>query len=207
MKKIVLLDVDDVLADFKSPILASLNRLAQREKYTRKSFPTWDLFNKLTEQECIHAYRQIKQEGFCERLCVMPGAQDAVGLMRTLGADVHFVTSPWVSSRFWHYERHHWLKKHFDADHDHIHQSAGKHLFDGDVFVDDKVQNVVAWHTEQRRKSRNGVGVVWDNEHNQLDAAPGPRTNDWTHLIREIIFPPRLGCNGDLTHVCGPGCD
>ncbi len=179
MSCVILLDVDGVLADFMGEVIRWANYFAQAEKYTRTSFPNYEVFDQLTPREKQYVFSQITEEGFCGSIPVIHGAHDGVELLRNYG-EVYFVISPWWSSRHWIHERTKWLEHHFKVKNSHMVHTSAKHLVRGDLLVDDRVETVVHW----QRRHPDGRGVIWTTEHNKLDEAPGIyRTNNWLDLV------------------------
>lgn len=156
----VILDVDGVLADFIGHTLALLGDLAPpggREAYT-----SWDMVSVMSPEAkavCAHGWRK---QGWCVRMPVLPDAQNAVDRL-SLRADVVYVTAPMVAAPHWMYERSLWLERQFAADPRSVVFAHDKAHVWGDVFVDDKAENVNEWSAAHP----NGVALLWDAPYNQ----------------------------------------
>ena len=173
-RPVVLVDVDDVLADFYAAALRVAGEILGRDVST-ESRTTWDIIDALgftTAQRA--AFKQaVGRSAFCASLSPCPGAQVGVAHLREI-ADVYAVTAPfhslyWVSERDW------WLAEHFGFTRKQIVHTEAKYLVAGDVFVDDKVEHVQRWVGR-----RNGAAVLWAQPYN-ADAFVGRayRTGSW----------------------------
>ncbi|MBK7823186.1 MAG: hypothetical protein IPJ61_19565 [Tessaracoccus sp.] len=173
-RPVVLVDVDDVLADFYAAALRVAGEILGRDVST-ESRTTWDIIDALgftTAQRA--AFKQaVGRSAFCASLSPCPGAQVGVAALREI-ADVYAVTAPfdalyWVSERDW------WLKEHFGFTRKQIVHTDAKYLVAGDVFIDDKVEHVRRWVDR-----RIGTAVLWAQPYN-AGAAVGraARTNVW----------------------------
>lgn len=94
------------------------------------------------------------------------GAVDLVRWARG-HADVYAVTSPW-DSPYWMSERTTWLVDHFEFNHRQVNHVYDKFIVAGDVLVDDKHANVVAW----QESHPNGLAILFRMGHNHADAWP-----------------------------------
>src|ERR1700677_4537513 len=105
-RKRLLIDVDEVLADFKTPALGALERLCGR-KLTADDYDVWDMFTVFSEDEKVKVYAEVGRPGFCRNLEPKLGALQAVHELRQM-VDVFPVTSPFPSPT-WVHERTEWL--------------------------------------------------------------------------------------------------
>lgn len=178
----VLLDCDGVLADFTSRALDVVADVTGR-RYALEQVTAWDFCEALglSRDEARVVKRVIGEtRGFAASLAVYPGAVDGVRRLREI-AEVHVVTAPWNSNPTWTYEREWWLRTHFDLESQRVHHSSTKHVFAGDVFVDDKLSHVRDWSDEHP----DGVAVLWRTRHNQTESLPScPVTSSWDDLVR-----------------------
>jgi 5'(3')-deoxyribonucleotidase len=143
----ILLDCDGVLADFLTTVLreAGIDR-------TTKEITDWDLRESLTADEHLRVIRILSDsDDIARKMDVMPGAQAAVDEMRAAGFHIVVVTSPWDSNKTWEHQRRKWLATHFGVKSNNIVSTASKHLVDGAVLVDDKVQTVERWRSQRGR--------------------------------------------------------
>lgn len=171
----VLLDVDGVIADWTKAVRELCeqcgHKLDETQWFERGILPK-PIYNKVTAG--ISAY------GFNYGFEVLPGAKEAVDALRAAGHEVHFVTSLWDCPT-WVYDRNRWLRKHgFCAAPSGVTYTKDKYVVSGQIFVDDKVSNVLKWRDKWEGR---GVGVVWAQPWNAEYTGPN-RFNDWERILR-----------------------
>lgn len=173
-KPIVLLDVDEVLADFVGRVLELVRRITGRN-VTREEITCWDIAValKLTPEEAAEKARLIKEPGFCAGLEPLPGAIDGVREIREY-ADVRAVTSPF-KSKTWASEREEWLCEHFGFRREQIVQTPGKDIVFGDVLIDDKLETCQNWQARWRESTAILFSCPW----NQDRGWSGEYTRGW----------------------------
>jgi len=140
-----LFDVDEVCNKFVSHLLGHLQlsgcRVPDIEEIT-----SFKLSNHLDDDVWRTAKSVMEDVLFWKEI---PPNQPVVDLIRYLQqqplTDVVFVTSPWVSCAWWAYARHKWLEATFGVSFQNIVITSRKNLVLGDVFVDDRAQNVIKW--------------------------------------------------------------
>lgn len=192
MKKVVLLDVDNVLANFVDSYLDLVEEVTGR-RFSHDSMDRWELSEacNLSPKEKREVEEHISDEHFCETIHPYPSAREGVELLREI-ADVRAVTSPWHSSPFWCYERGIWLVECMGFSRDHIIQTSDKAFIWGDVFVDDKLEHLDKWRDhwnvvfQDRDDIWRGRPVLWNHPVNRNDVWGGVRTNDWK-VLRELV--------------------
>jgi 5'(3')-deoxyribonucleotidase len=114
---------------------------------------------------------------------VFPGAQEAVATLHK-EAEVIFVTAAMSGNPHWMWERSQWLATHFNVTDRNIVFTWAKHVVTGDVFVDDKLSNIIEWHTEH---GGHATPVLWDKPHNRSEPPQGVvRTNSWDTVINLV---------------------
>lgn len=177
-----MIDVDGVLADFVTPTLDIVRRTAGIPMVLT-DWHTWDLFDIVSRDHEDAIYQEWCQPGFCESLPRYQGAVEAVQAIREV-ADVYFVTSPMVGSRFWMPERETWLRNHFGANHREIVFCAAKQIIVGDILIDDRPQNVGDW----KKAHNNGRAILWAQAFNRSDPVPDGvvKTNSW-EVVRDFL--------------------
>jgi 5'(3')-deoxyribonucleotidase len=90
----------------------------------------------------------------------VPGAASALKFMNEIG-EVFVVTASFDAYN-WDLDRRMWLNTKFGIDKEHIIQTSAKHVVDGDLFIDDRPENIVSW-IEAHPK---GYALLWDLPHN-----------------------------------------
>jgi 5'(3')-deoxyribonucleotidase len=81
---------------------------------------------------------------FCRDMPVYPGAREFVAALRGFG-EIVAVTTPFVGVDHWEADRRGWLNTHFGIGHDNVVFCKRKELVCGDVLVEDKPDNALAW--------------------------------------------------------------
>lgn len=181
-------DVDGVFCNFIAGASANAKRLFGIDT-THDQVKFWNFersFN-LTPEQVTALIASWRDPGFCAELPPYPGAVEAAAEIkqhaRFIAVTHAFDSVTWVS------ERDEWLRRHLGLrpGKDIIHTEA-KDVIKGDVFVDDKVEQVVAW----QKAHPQGVGILWAQPYN-VDAVrdvngfgpqwDGLRTNDWSEVI------------------------
>lgn len=158
----ILLDVDGFLADFLGPFLEHANRVTGRNVRSDE-ITQWDILHAFSSDAHEVILKAAYQPGFCTSLPVLPGAKEGVAALRDFG-QVLAVTSPWASET-WCFERTQWLRNELGFDkHDVLHvPGERKYLVHGDVFVDDKLETVIAWSEAHPE----GLALLWNAPYNQ----------------------------------------
>lgn len=185
-RPLVLLDCDEVLADFVGSVLSAAAEETGFE-YRREEFHTWDIFDQIGGgPEVVSAIRRrVSEPGFCSQILPLPGAVEGFELLTEM-ADVYVVTTAW-NSPTWMAERERWLARHFRLHRDHVIFATHKYLVHGDFFVDDKPDNVRLWDAH-----RDGVALLWDAGHNRLDGDDLIRVVSWEELHERVLRGGRL---------------
>lgn len=182
-------DVDDVLADFTLDALRRLNKL-RGTAFVLNDVSTWDPFDSLPpehQQDRDLIYSDMKQEGACFSLPVVPGSKEGMKALREI-ADVVIITHPFKHAKTWVHERELWLDHHFDIHRDDIFSCKKKFLVDVDVFLDDKPENVVQW----RAHRRSIQGLIWATPMNRNERGHVSRVNSWSSVVRYVDAVRRL---------------
>lgn len=191
----LLCDVDDVLFDFTGKVLHFLN-LRFGHEFThddcRGTFKLRDSLE-LTNEEWAETTAFIKSPGFALSGTPLEGCLELSNMLNKGDCpfDVHFVTSPWWSSRTWMGDRAEWLRGYFGQKQARsIAFTSEKWRVDGDVFVDDKPSAVRAWTAAKELRAGLGrpwAGFTWSQPWNEHD-----RTQPWVrdfsviaHFVRE----------------------
>ena len=177
-KPVILLDCDGVLADFTSLAL-QLIKDETGKSYSPDDIPHWEVFESLGYPEIWNTFgEKASKPGFCAGMKVYPRAQAAVKKFRET-CEVLIVTAP-VDARPWMYERAHWLGTHFDISRKKVIFAHEKQQVRGDMLVDDKPDNVIAW----AEANPDGIAVLWAHPYNRSAALPEGviRTSSWKEL-------------------------
>jgi len=175
----ILLDVDGVCADFTGMvrrIVASTSGGTMPDPVTE-----WGFIKALPRDVRYAVEDALDGDGPWTDMEPIPGALDAVKAFRKAGHRVVFVTSPWASCTDWAYVRTGWLRRNMGAGMQDVVITSAKELVRGDVFVDDKPENVAAWREPDYPGRLRGY--IWDAPYNRKGAVTRnlPRiTGGWT---------------------------
>lgn len=170
----ILIDADDVLADFMGAALKLINDTLGAD-YQRHQIDKWDIFDALgiPEQQFILDDAVINNR-FCANIEPIPGAREMVDRLQHAFGNVYVVTSPYDAPN-WMNERQKWLEEHMGVPLDFQLHARAKHTVAGCVLIDDKPQNLEAWSAHWPE----GLPILRDQYHNK----------------EEKRFP--RACNGD----------
>lgn len=179
----LLLDCDGVLGDMLERALEIINKL--NGYATPKSSVTDWAFTKLLKDAKLDDafWEEMNAPGFVYNINPFPEAQKAVAILKEY-MQVTVVTSYSRSSQTWVYDRDRWLREHFNIYRSQIIHASRKHLIEGDIFVDDKMSNVLYW----AEKHPYGKGVLWAHPYNEdakISQCPNVvRMSSWDELIK-----------------------
>jgi 5'(3')-deoxyribonucleotidase len=175
----ILLDVDEVVADFIGFYVSVAEKILNR-KYDRDKITEWHLPTAL--ELPVWANREIdytlSRSGTASKIPIIAGAQEAVEQLAEFG-EVVFVTAPFANSRTWASDRVEWLRANFGKNGEKVIVTDYKTPVCGEIFVDDKLDNLKPWYAEHGK-----TAVIWDCPHNRYENPVGlQRTNKWGDLI------------------------
>jgi len=172
----VILDVDNVVADFTTHLLSFV-----KTPLTRADIKKYDIFWYLDVDATSHAHSVLGSPSFWACLPLIPGASEGVQKIRAAGLNILWATSPWVPCIGWDTARCGWLRMHFGAEsHDVMIGSAKQHLV-GCAFLDDVPSHVLKW----RKVHGDARAFLFDSHHNQ-DADTSLTRIDWSSIDRLI---------------------
>lgn len=178
--KCVLVDVDDVLCDFKNPAIDIMRDLFGIE-IDLSTFEHWDLFTAMTEPQQAVFYELIGRPGYCYSLEVLPGAKEGIERLRQEG-EVVIVTRP-VMSPTWVYERTNWLIDNFGFNVFNIISTAGKHHVRGHALVDDNPENIARW----QEHNPLGDGLLWSLPNTEnMSEMDRHRVRTWDEVLTRV---------------------
>jgi len=177
-QKILLCDVDGVIADFTQSLLRTIN-----SSVAYGEIVAWDLFSLLPPHEKRVALDVLKDPKWWANQPTIYKAQRSIEELRKNNWDVVFVTSPWLDCKEWAYTRTQWLKTNFDAPATNVIIAARKELFVGDAFVDDRDENV--------QKVLNSGHVpnvmIYDAPYNAAFKAAAIRVVNWDDILGRLV--------------------
>lgn len=135
MKKVLLCDVDGVIADCATQIHAFAEELFERQFPTPDKWYDWNHEDALglTPEEAGYFHRCALVSDFPHYIKLYPGAAELVHELKE-AYDVVFLTAPWRGNSSWVVARENLLQQ-FDCD---IVFTSAKHRVPGDILCDDK---------------------------------------------------------------------
>ena len=179
---IILLDQDNVLADFETgfrqawvklhPEIPPVAEADRRSFQVREDYPS-DL------RPAVDSV--LQSPGFYRNLPLMRGAAEAVTDLMSEGFDVYICTSPLVQYRNCVLEKYEWVEEHLgSAFTERVILTRDKTLVRGDVLIDDKPV-IGGISTPQWRH------VLFDRPYNRL--VPGPRVQweNWREILAQQL--------------------
>jgi len=178
-RKRLLLDVDEVLAEFQVSTFQVVYRLFGR-KLTPHDYDTWDIFSAFTAEEKRVLFEELEKPGFCQSISPTPGSHEAVRELRKI-VDVYPVTFPFHSPT-WVYERNVWLQDHYGFTKQEIVYTGSKFLVTGDALLDDNPSHVTAWMGEHP----HGVGMLWHIPNTRNMGYGDLRVHTWEEVLRRV---------------------
>lgn len=140
MTKTILIDMDEVLADFngkKHELMLEKGftdypKAEERKYYSDENDPD------LTKGEKEEAGKIQRSRGFFEELQPIEGSIEAVKEMMDLGLDVRFCTSPYITNPSCFQAKADWIEKYFGLDGVfRLVMTTDKTLVKGDFLIDD----------------------------------------------------------------------
>jgi 5'(3')-deoxyribonucleotidase len=186
MRPTLLLDCDGILADYVGTALLILKQQSGIS-VPRDAVTSWEVSDHFPPE--AEPYKPIVQQLIkgrlgCKSIRPYDGAKAGLAKIADL-ADIVIVTSPMAGSPTWMSEREEWLTTHFGIhSHDVIHAHKKFHVR-GDIFCDDKTENVVHW----AKAHPQGLALLWHARYNEKDAIPKytvQRMRGWDELLTHV---------------------
>lgn len=177
----LLIDCDGVLSHFLDAYLSVVNHVLKRN-HTEEDVTEWAIERALglteEQQKEIHSY--VASRGFATHLQPYDGSIEAMTRLRA-NHDVYIVTSPLHGSPTWMHDRERWLESTMGISRDRVIHTAAKHCVSGDVFIDDKPENVRNWQAAHP----NGIALLWHQPYNWAPEHRGDLMvcHSWQHLF------------------------
>jgi 5'(3')-deoxyribonucleotidase len=180
MRKRLLVDVDEVLADFQTPMFDALYELYGR-RASAEECEVWDCFSLMTPNEKKGVYSIIEHPGWCAALKPKGGAIEAIHQLREM-VDVFAVTSHFPTSRTWVHERDTWLQDHFGFNRRNIVHTSSKYICTGDAFLDDNPSHITEW----RAVHPQGLAMLWHIPNTRKLGFDDIRVRSWGEVIERV---------------------
>lgn len=178
-KKIILVDMDDVLADFEGKFLKEWKKKFPRHPHVppekRKTFHIEDDYPNGLEKE-IRAI--FSAPGFFENLNPIFGGKKALENMQKMGHNVFICTSPISKYENCVLEKYRWVEKNLGFEWTRkIIMTKDKTLVFGDILIDDKPEHTGA-------KKPFWTHVLFEKSYNQhVDSKLRINWNNWEKIL------------------------
>lgn len=189
-RKIVLIDVDGVIANFTHAFLHKLELLSGI-RFDHSVVTEWNIQESPALVE-LHkerpglfeeVWKEVGSPGFCYDMLPYEDAIPGVKTLLDKDVDVYALTAPFWSSNTWMQERTDWLFKHFGIRAKNVVQTHAKHLVFGHVFVDDKPAHIEEWW--HRWSGSDRVALLWDAPYNRKEER-FRRVTGWDEVHKAI---------------------
>ena len=185
--KRVLIDVDDVAAQFRRGYLDTVMRIHGINIDMSTTLSSWDIDHtlQLTRQQLNAVWREINSPGWAQTLEPMPGVLEAVVNLSSR-YEVMFVTKPLKSSDTWQSDRRKWVRKWFGpAMSENVVQTGKKYAVDGNWLIEDKPEHAEQWIADRMEHSRRRCQAIlyaWPyNADSKFTRLP-----DWPSIVNYI---------------------
>mgnify|MGYP001617180362 CR=1 FL=1 len=153
--QIVLVDVDGVLADFRTKVR---NDFYKKNDILIQEEQTTVLFDDEVPEEFRNSVQDLYgYKGFHDDLKPTKYAKDILDIIRVCRFKPIVCTSPPLKAREWIGERVQWLQDNFKLSLDQIIFTRNKQLVAGKTLIDDLPDNLSRWHT-----NNNSPGICWN---------------------------------------------
>ena len=181
---IILIDVDDVVADLMPSWLEQYNN-EYNDNLTPDKITTWDISSLVVPDAKNRIYEIINNHRFYYSVQPVVGALEGILSLRKSGHRVIFVTSAMVGHAG---DKLRWLQhnRFLDPgkinDDDYI-EVADKTLVKGDIIIDDRVKNVLGY------VKTGGCAILFSRPWNSELAADDEclfRAADWNEVVRTV---------------------
>ncbi len=183
---IILVDQDNVLADFDSAFLAAWRASHPAAPFTPlEQRRSWNPRDDLPREHHAAAMQVYARPGFFRSLEPMPGAFDALRAMLALGWNVRICTAPIEAYQHCVAEKFAWVEQHLGWEWTRrIVLTADKTLVHGDWLIDDKPRitgsRTPSWRhalfdAHHNRHLEHSVRVDWRNWQQMLSPVAAPR--------------------------------
>lgn len=178
----VLIDVDEVIADFSGYFVKTAEYILNRKLkiINPNSWSVKDSYN-LSSKDLNRVYFTINSERTALNLDIFPESKENV-IKLFNNHDVWFVTAPLVTNKTWEYDRRKWFDKHFPTNFkEKIIFTEDKSIISGDLLIDDKLLNLEAW-----KLNNKGTPILWGRDNNKKYKDRCIRVESWEEVFSFI---------------------
>ena len=180
LKPTFLSDVDEVLGDFQTPVLAVMSKILGKTMRPQ-DFTAWDIFAGQPIEVIQEVRRYVEAPGFCYSIQPREGAKDFILELREQ-CEVYAVTSPW-HSQHWMWERTQWLMDHFGFKKQEIVHTSAKFLCTGDFLLDDNPDHCEKW----AKRHTNGEALLFHIPNTRdIQTERSTRVYTWPEILSYV---------------------
>ena len=173
-KKIILVDMDGVLADFEARFLEVWKKEFPHHPHVplekRETFYLEENYPGGLEKEIESVF---SAPGFFENLDIIPGSKETLAKMEAMGHEVFICTSPISKYENCILEKYHWVSKNLGYKWTRkMIVTKDKTLVFGDILIDDKPEQVglripawkhVLFEAPYNKHVKTKLRITWDN--------------------------------------------
>lgn len=173
-KKIILVDMDGVLADFETRFLEDFRKKFPHHPYVplgkREMFYLEENYPEGLEKDIETVF---STPGFFENLDIIPGSKEALAKMKALGHEVYICTSPVSKYENCILEKYHWVSKNLGYEWTKkMIVTKDKTLVFGDILIDDKPEHTglkkpvwkhVLFEALYNKHVKTKLRITWEN--------------------------------------------
>lgn len=188
-KPIILVDMDDVLAEFTEEWLRRYNK-DYNDTVTAEDFDGWDAMKHVKPECGTKIFDYFKAPGIYRNLKPKAGSQEVIAELTKLGAEIIIVTDSPMGCTFgeenWNGsnptdDKRAWLQEHFPMiPFENVIIARKKWLVKGDILIDDKPDTIEKFQSLGRKI------IAMDMPYNRSVNAER-RALDWTE-VRSILL-------------------
>ena len=194
-KKVIAVDIDEVLADFIA-YFVNYHNLTYQTRMTKDkvfSFSLHEVFE-VTKEDITEKMIRFSKEGHDTRITLVPGAQEGIDALIKKGYELHLVTSRPEAIRP---QTEGWIAKHFPGKFTDLHHAFNPNIhkkgskmkkweickaIGAKVLIEDFLPNAIGC-------AENGIKVfLMDAPWNQADDLPEGiiRVKSWKEIVRKL---------------------
>ena len=174
----ILLDCDQVVCDFLTPLLTKLSKHPGCRTFKVEDLTCWDILeNQFNYWERSVANHFMTDGSFWSSLPEVDGAHASIQLLKDAGHEIVFCTAPYIDCTEWAYRREQWLMSRFNTSRDNIIITHGKHHIRSDIFIDDKPSNIEAW----QKSNPYGCSYLFKYNYNKSSKLKG--FSSWKQIM------------------------
>jgi len=177
----ILLDVDGVIGDLVGALCAELT--AAGYPRDEEDITHYDFEKCLPPDEVVLMRDAMVRPGFCASIPWYAGARALTNALQDVG-DLVVVTKTYRAGPTWAYERQRWAEAGglFKIVH-----TGNKEYVDGDVLIEDSIENALSWKRDRRHATVVLVDRPW-NRTVPYPLAPAGiyRATRWSHVMRIV---------------------